>query len=479
MQRNVRQGPARAHRAPERAPVPHRGVPRRRAAGVAVAACTAALVTTSLVTTQGAVAAPGTLVSEHRLTAASSAESAGLAPRYAVDGDPSTRWASDQSAEGDQWIKIDLGTSIPLERVVLEWDAAYASAYTVEVSDDSETWTTVAEVTDGDGGTDDLETVSEGRYVQLTATERGTQYGVSLSELQVYGDGEALDPDDPPQWDDEVTHHEFQANCDFSHFAPDDPIVFPGDPGASHLHNFIGNRSTDAFTTPESLFENTDSTCSVPQDHSAYWYPALMKGDEAIPPDTFMTVYYKSGIDDYTKVQPFPEGLEFVTGDMMATTEEFKNAPGAVEGWECGEESHQWEIPESCPEGSELNLRYQAPSCWDGVHLKDEDMPMMSHHMEYPVNGQCPMSHPVPVPMLEFKIAWPVSGDLTDVHLASGADSSWHYDFVNGWEPEVLDRLVEQCINGGLQCNPRGFDQYKPHRGTVLDEDYELVEETA
>jgi hypothetical protein len=81
--------------------------------------------------------------------------------------------------------------------------------------------------------------------------------------------------------------------------------------------------------------------------------------------------------------------------------------------------------------------------------------------------------------MLEFKIAWPVSGDMSDVALVSGSDQSWHYDFVNAWDPEVLRRLVEQCINGGLQCNPRGYDLYKPHRGTVLDENYQLVPEPA
>src|SRR3569833_4220603 len=45
----------------------------------------------------------------------------------------------------------------------------------------------------------------------------------------------------PAGADDLVTHHEFQVNCSPSHHQPDDPIVFPGLPGASHDHTFIGN----------------------------------------------------------------------------------------------------------------------------------------------------------------------------------------------------------------------------------------------
>ncbi|MBD5785430.1 DUF1996 domain-containing protein [Cellulosimicrobium terreum] len=428
-----------------------------------------------MVVANAAAAAPGTLLSQGALTAASSSESGGLGPRFAVDGDRGTRWAS--LPGDDQWFRVDLGSSQPLERVVLDWEAAYGKAFTIQVSNDAQTWSTAATVTAGTGGVQSLDLDTTGRYVQMVATGRATQYGYSLFEFQVFGDGDAPDPDDPTDWGDEVTHHEFQANCSFSHFLPDDPIVFPGQPGKSHLHTFIGNSITDAFTTPEDLFENTDSTCTVPQDHSSYWFPAIEKNGVPIEPNIPMTVYYKSGIDDYTKVVPFPAGLRFVAGNMMATYDEFRTAPGAVEGWECGDISKSWDIPAACPEGTQLNIRYQAPSCWDGMSLTPEESAHMGHgsYMAYPVNGQCPMSNPIAVPMIEFKIAWPVSGDMSDVRLVSGSDQSWHYDFINGWEPEVLERLVEHCINGGLQCNPRGYDLYKPHRGTVLDENFELV----
>lgn len=42
---------------------------------------------------------------------------------------------------------------------------------------------------------------------------------------------------------------QFVVECGFSHVATDDPIVHPGQPGASHEHVFFGNTTTDAAST--------------------------------------------------------------------------------------------------------------------------------------------------------------------------------------------------------------------------------------
>ena len=268
-----------------------------------------------------------------------------------------------------------------------------------------------------------------------------------------------------------VSHHEFQVDCSFVNHLPDDPIVFPNQPGASHNHTFVGNISTNAGSTTNSLLAGTSTSCLNPDDLSAYWFPTMMNGTTPILPVGPQVIYYKSGILDYTKVQPFPQGLRFLAGSPMATQSQFQTAPGAVEGWECGNSSFNWDFPANCTVGTELNVRYQAPSCWDGVHLDTGDH---RSHMAYPVNGVCTADHPVPVPMLEFKIAFPVSGDMSQVHLSSGRGFSWHFDFFNAWDPATLATLVTHCIDGGLQCDSRGFDLYKPDRGTALDQNYRL-----
>ncbi|WP_261720412.1 DUF1996 domain-containing protein [Streptomyces sp. FZ201] len=270
--------------------------------------------------------------------------------------------------------------------------------------------------------------------------------------------------------------HEFQANCEVTHTAADDPIVYPGQPGRSHDHTFMGNRSTDASSTTDSLFGGA-TTCLAPGDASAYWMPSLFDGDRKVLPVGPQVIYYKSGVTDYTSVRPFPKGLRFVVGSPMQSAEEFRNHPGWVEGWECGDSYMNVDFPQHCPENTQLNIRMQAPSCWDGRYL---DTPDHQSHMAYPVvkpgtnNDICPASHPVALPMIEFKMAFPVDGDMSQVRLASGRGYSFHYDFFNAWHEPTLAALVEHCVVGGLQCNARGYDETHPERGAALGPDYRL-----
>jgi len=46
---------------------------------------------------------------------------------------------------------------------------------------------------------------------------------------------------------------QFIVDCLFAHRAKDDPIVYPRQPGASHMHDFFGNKSTNAFSTYRSM----------------------------------------------------------------------------------------------------------------------------------------------------------------------------------------------------------------------------------
>jgi hypothetical protein len=103
----------------------------------------------------------------------------------AVDGNPATRWSS--SFSDPQWITIDLGSPAEITKVRLNWEAAYATAYEIEVSSDGSSWTTAKTVTDGDGGIDEFDVSATGRYVRMRGTKRGTPYGYSLWEFEVYG----------------------------------------------------------------------------------------------------------------------------------------------------------------------------------------------------------------------------------------------------------------------------------------------------
>ncbi|HEY3463634.1 MAG TPA: discoidin domain-containing protein [Amycolatopsis sp.] len=126
-----------------------------------------------------------TLLSQGRPVTASSTEGAGTPASAAVDGDPGTRWASAWS--DPQWLQVDLGAPADLSEVTLSWEAAYATAYEIQISDNASSWQTVYSTTTATGGTQTLAVTGHGRYVRLYGTHRVGGYGYSLWEFQVKG----------------------------------------------------------------------------------------------------------------------------------------------------------------------------------------------------------------------------------------------------------------------------------------------------
>ncbi|MDP9846313.1 glycosyl hydrolase family 8 [Streptosporangium lutulentum] len=141
--------------------------------------------------------AADSLLSQGRPAVSSSDEDSTLVAANAFDGDASTRWAS-MEAHDPEWIRVDLGRSATISRVKLTWEAAYGRAYRIQTSSDGSAWTDVYSTTAGNGATDDLTLSGAGRYVRLYGTARGTAYGYSLYEMEVYGAGGPTTPPTPP-----------------------------------------------------------------------------------------------------------------------------------------------------------------------------------------------------------------------------------------------------------------------------------------
>ncbi|WP_432828918.1 chitosanase [Dactylosporangium sp. CA-092794] len=146
----------------------------------------------------GAEAATDALLSQGRPVAASSIEAPELAPGNVTDGNGRTRWGSEEGVD-PQWIAVDLGGPRTVSRVRLRWETAYGREYKIQTSPDGAAWTTIYSTGAGNGGTDDLTGLSgSGRYVRLYGTARGTKWGYSLYELEVYGTGSGEAPPPPP-----------------------------------------------------------------------------------------------------------------------------------------------------------------------------------------------------------------------------------------------------------------------------------------
>jgi hypothetical protein len=157
---------------------------RRRPVLVSVAVLMALLVTYAVIAVRHASAA-SPMLSQGRPVAASSVENAGTPASAAVDGNTGTRWSSQFS--DPQWLQVDLGATATIDQVVLNWEAAYAKAFQIQVSADAATWTSIYSTTTGTGGTQTLAVSGSGRYVRMSGTIRGTPYGYSLWEFQVFG----------------------------------------------------------------------------------------------------------------------------------------------------------------------------------------------------------------------------------------------------------------------------------------------------
>lgn len=130
----------------------------------------------------------GTNLALGKTAVASSVESTEFEASKATDGNSSTRWASNEGSN-NEWIYVDLSVTQSVYRVKLNWEDAYAKGYKIQVSDDKTTWTDAYTTTTGNGAIDDntFTVPKSGRYVRVLGVTRGTAYGYSLFDFEVYG----------------------------------------------------------------------------------------------------------------------------------------------------------------------------------------------------------------------------------------------------------------------------------------------------
>jgi Domain of unknown function (DUF1996) len=246
----------------------------------------------------------------------------------------------------------------------------------------------------------------------------------------------------------------FLSICQFSHRATDDPIVLPRAPGFSHDHSFVGNLSTNAFSTLASLRKGGTS-CTPQGDTSAYWAPTLYADGRPLAP-VKAAVYYRRLTT--APVRPFPAGLRMVAGNAHA----YRPQSTAVTYWDCGLLKTTFYGPNGggslpivptvsstvpvCPQKAEVQLHVNFPSCWDGKRLDTFDH---RSHMAYPRAGRCPAGHPVPVPALSLVYVYPARAvdDANTVSLSSGGQYTGHADFINAWDERALAKLVRGCLD--------------------------------
>lgn len=246
---------------------------------------------------------------------------------------------------------------------------------------------------------------------------------------------------------------EFIVRCPFSHRARNDPIVFPGQPGAAHRHDFFGNRSTNASSTYRSLRRGR-TTCELRADKAAYWIPTLYARDRATAPD-LIKVYYTTRQARLSAIRPFPRGLRMIAGDAHAHGPQ----PDSVVHWDCSKGGPSQNHPHPVDCGSAyVQASIMFPDCWDGVR---RDSRNHQGHMAYSIDPdddgryRCIRSHPVPVPRIKVVLQWPIH-DGTTVRLSNGPAHALHGDFIDAWNRRALKRLIRRCLVMGAACGMVG-----------------------
>lgn len=269
----------------------------------------------------------------------------------------------------------------------------------------------------------------------------------------------------------------FRFICNAGQVLRDDPIVYPGQAGKSHLHQFYGNTGANANSTYESLRTSGQSTCMSPLNRSAYWMPAMLDGKGNVVRPDFVSIYYKrrpktdpvcsdSGNPQYQgKCVNLPNGLKFIFGFDFLTLKsptgflKFNcQGPGSVPGV-------YKTIPEAaanCPAGAQLGAIIEAPDCWDGKNL---DSANHRDHVAYASYGdwgyfKCPSTHPYVIPTFTLGAWFTSDANVLDWRLASDDmfpnlphGTTFHADFWMAWDPFVHQIWEDNCLDKKLNCS--------------------------
>ncbi|MFT3852379.1 MAG: DUF1996 domain-containing protein [Ilumatobacteraceae bacterium] len=255
----------------------------------------------------------------------------------------------------------------------------------------------------------------------------------------------------------------FRTICSFSHFAYDDPIVYPNQPGKSHLHMFFGNTGTNASSTYESLRSSGDGSCQGGiLNRSGYWTPALYNaaGNLLIP--DYITVYYKGNGPSAAQIQtirPFPEGLKMIAGYNMDNPNQ---ADSTRFTWTCETTQNPAQTIPSCPAGERIGVRLAFPPCWDGVNLDSTDHRSHMAYGTYDTTGvwHCPTGYPVLLPEYSIGIWYANDGNSANWYLSSDRmagmthanGTTFHADWFGAWDPTTIQTFVTNCIDALRNC---------------------------
>ncbi len=272
---------------------------------------------------------------------------------------------------------------------------------------------------------------------------------------------------------------QFRISCEFSHFSYDDPIVNPGQPGASHLHMYWGNTDVNAFSTYESLINSGSSTCNGQEiNRSAYWAPAMFDGNGNVRIPMRIIVYYKGYGLAKGRSEAYPPGAAIIAKPDLHTIPADQGgvlAGDSEKTYQCSDQFRGTRSPQSntipnCT-GTRafldvLEMHVKFPNCWN---RQDASNPANWSTSRAGVWYYSECQDWATTPNIEYIIQYPLDeGESTEGwHLASDVDrdtlkltkapgSTAHGDWWGGWREDVNQTFLDECVNLDNQGRPSG-----------------------
>ncbi len=267
---------------------------------------------------------------------------------------------------------------------------------------------------------------------------------------------------------------QFRAVCEFSHFSYDDPLVFPGKPGASHLHMHFGNTHVNAFSTYDSLINSGSSTCNGQElNRTGYWVPAMFDGAGNVRVPERIVVYYKGEGRARGAAEVYPEGAAMIADYNLNT---IPSSEGGIGGqkltFQCSDNFSTVtgigaQTMPAC-DGSRfgadpgrrvvLEMSVKFPTCWNGqdpTNINNFQPPQGDWYV-----SDCGAGNHT-LPNLEYFVNYPLEpGENTaDWFLSSDVDptsfgtakatggSTVHGDWWGGWHKETNQMWIDNCVN--------------------------------
>ncbi|QES51688.1 hypothetical protein DEJ50_31395 [Streptomyces venezuelae] len=248
-----------------------------------------------------------------------------------------------------------------------------------------------------------------------------------------------------------------------AHYNEDNLVVSPGlTGGAHHTHAYVGNLSTHAGSTDETLAA-APTTCRG-GDRSTYYWPVLRRPDRpATQPYERSAGHGNTGQilrpadvrvefrgNPVGKVVAMPRFLRAITGDAVART---AGTDADVRArWGCSGSPDRSTVGyPRCPAGDRLTRTLVFPACWNGLDTVNDGRT----HLRFAApNGVCPQGT-FAVPELRISLAYEVPPGariaLDSFPEQRHSPRTDHAMFVNVMTDDRMAGIVA-CINEGRHC---------------------------